>query len=75
MSTRGEASAKLQSGTVTRLEPGAGFGYVRDAKGENRYIFILGKAIKHAQVRKLSIGKPVSFRVSGQGHVDEVVIA
>lgn len=75
MSPRGGASVNLQQGTVARLDSRAGFGYVRDAKGENSYIFLIGKAIKHAQVRKLSIGKPVSFRVSGQGHVDEVVVA
>lgn len=71
---RGGATVKLQQGTVSRLEPSAGFGYVRDAKGENSYIFLIGKAIKHTQARELSIGKSVTFRVSGQGHVDELAI-
>jgi len=65
----------LQQGTVARLNPTAGFGYVRDAKGEHSYIFLLGRAIKHSQAQKLSVGKPVKFRVSGQGQVDELVVA
>jgi len=75
MTSTRELPVNLQRGTVARLVPSAGFGYVRDANGENSYIFLIGKAIKHAQARKLSIGKSVTFRVSGQGHVDELAIA
>ena len=75
MPTRDTTSAQLQSGTVSRLELAAGFGYVCNAAGDHSYIFIVGKAITHAQVRKLAVGAPVSFCVSGQGHVDEIVAA
>ncbi|MBT3067956.1 cold shock domain-containing protein [Rhodoferax sp. U11-2br] len=74
MSQQAETTVILQSGSVTRLEPQAGFGYVQDSKGENSYIFLFGKAIKHAQVHNLFVGASVAFRVSGQGHVDELVV-
>lgn len=70
-----ELASKLQQGTVARLNPNAGFGYVRDAKGEHSYIFLVGKAIKHSQVGQLAVGKSVKFRVSGQGRVDELIVA
>lgn len=68
-------ATNLQQGTVARLNPGAGFGYVRDAKGENSYIFLVGKALKHSQARMLSVGKAVMFRVSGHGQVDELFVS
>jgi cold shock protein len=75
ISSKSAAQVKLQMVTVARLEPDAGFGYVRDKAGEHSYIFVVGKALKHAQARKLTIGKAVKFRVSGQGRVEELVIA
>ncbi|MFG5408117.1 cold shock domain-containing protein [Piscinibacter sakaiensis] len=66
---------ELQQGTVARLNPGAGFGYVRDAEGRHSYIFVIGRALKHSQARTLTVGKAVRFRVSGQGRVDELVVA
>ena len=75
MATDKAVGKQLQQGTVARLNPGAGFGYVRDAKGEHSYIFVVGKALKHSQARMLSVGKQVRFRVSGQGQVDELVVA
>lgn len=67
-------STPLQEGTVARLNPGAGFGYVRDRTGSNEYIFVFGSALKRAQAKNLSVGKTVQFRVSGQGRVDELVV-
>jgi cold shock CspA family protein len=75
MPTRDGTSAELQSGTVARLELAAGFGYVRNATGDHNYIFIVGKAKTHAQVRKLAVGAPVSFSVSRQVHVNGIVAA
>ena len=65
----------LQQGTVARMNPSAGFGYVRDASGTHNYIFVVGKALKHSQARALTVGKSVKFRVSGKGQVEELVIA
>lgn len=64
----------LQEGTVARLNPKAGFGYVRDHSGANEYIFIFGFALKHSQAKNLSIGAHVQFRVSGKGRVDELLV-
>lgn len=74
MPSKQATEALLQEGTVVRLNTDAGFGYVRDAKAERSYIFLFGRAIKHSQVHLLAVGKPVKFRVSGQGRVDELVI-
>lgn len=73
MTTDEVAEGKLQHGTVARLNRDAGFGYVRDAKGQHSFIFLVGKALSHSQGRALCVGKPVRFRVSGQGRVDELV--
>lgn len=67
-------AAPLQEGTVARLNPKAGFGYVRDQPGDNEYIFVFGSALKHSQAKNLSVGKAVHFRVSGQGRVDELLL-
>ncbi len=64
---------EMQQGTIARMNAGAGFGYVRDASGEHSFIFIVGKALTHADARRLSVGAEVQFRVSGQGRVDELV--
>ncbi len=63
----------MQQGTIARLNADAGFGYVRDASGEHSFIFVVGKAITHAEARRLSVGAEVQFRVSGQGRVDELI--
>jgi cold shock CspA family protein len=67
-------ATKLQPGTVTRLNPGAGFGYVRDTAGVHNYIFVVGRALKHSQAQQLAIGKSVQFRMNGQGQIDELVV-
>jgi cold shock CspA family protein len=64
-----DSLSALQVGTVTRLNLDVGFGYVRDAAGENAYVFVVGQALTHTQVRRLSVGQRVQFRVSGQGQV------
>lgn len=74
MATESAGTAELQRGSISRLNLAAGFGYVRDAGGEHAYIFLVGTALTHAQVRQLSVGAPVRFRVSGQGRVDELVV-
>jgi hypothetical protein len=43
--------------------------------GVHRYIFVFGTARKHSEARHLTVGKPVKFRVSGRGRVDELVIS
>jgi cold shock CspA family protein len=67
-------SEPLQEGTVVRLNLDAGFGYVRDRKGSHQYIFVFGSALKRAQVKYLSVGKSVHFRVNGKGRVNELVV-
>jgi cold shock CspA family protein len=67
-------SMHLQRGTIARLNLHAGFGYVREAAGENAYIFLTGKALTHADARRLVVSKEVRFRVSGHGRVDELVV-
>lgn len=65
----------MQSGVVVRLELLSGFGYVADADGKHFYIFVVGNALSHAEVRKLKVGTAVRFRTSGRGRVDELVAA
>lgn len=72
MSTLNLSGTLLQEGTVARLNPKAGFGYVRDQSGANEYIFVFGFALKHSLAKNLSLGAHVQFRVSGKGRVDEL---
>lgn len=65
-------SKPLQVGTVARLNTNAGFGYVRNEKGDHQYIFVFGSAIKHSNVKNLSVGKAVRFRVTEKGRVEEL---
>lgn len=58
---------------MVRLNFAAGFGYVRDAAGQQTYMFIVERALKHSAMRALSLGKSVRFRVSDNGRVDELV--
>ena len=74
MTTLNLSAEPLQEGTVARLNPKAGFGYVRDQAGANEYIFIVGFALKHSQAKNLSVGAHVQFRVSGKGRVDELLV-
>lgn len=74
MTTLNLSAIPLQEGTVARLNPKAGFGYVRDQSGANEYIFVFGFALQHSQAKKLSIGAHVQFRVSGKGRVDELLV-
>jgi len=66
-------SVPLQPGTICRLHPDLGFGYVRDAAHEHAFIFLLGRAITWAQARELKIGTEVRFRVDEKGRVHELV--
>ena len=74
MTTLNWNAVPLQDGTVARLNPKAGFGYVRDQSGANEYIFVFGFSLKHSQAKNLSIGAHVQFRVSGKGRVDELLV-
>ena len=74
MTTLSSTTSPLQAGTVVRLNPNAGFGYVRDQKGDHQYIFVFGTTIRRSVAKSLSIGMAVHFRVSGQGKVDELRI-
>ena len=74
MTTLNLSAVPMQEGTVARLNPKAGFGYVRDQSGANEYIFIFGFALKHSQAKNLSVGKVVHFQVSGQGRVDKLLL-
>ena len=71
------AGPALQPGEVVRLNPTAGFGYVRDAEGAHQYIFVYGSAIKSSLARELRVGRDVRFRLSedGLGRVEELVPA
>lgn len=66
------ASAHLQPGRVTRLNLGAGFGYVQTEDGVHSYIFLVWRALRHAQANKLRVGQPVQFRLGELGRVNEV---
>lgn len=63
----------MQRGTVARLNLQAGFGYVQAEDGEHAYIFVVGTALNHSQVRALHVGQPVRFRLSGHARVEELV--
>jgi len=67
--------SQMQPGVVVRLELLSGFGYVADADKKNFYIFVVGNALNHAEMRKLKVGAPVLFRMSERGRVDELVAA
>lgn len=67
--------SQMQPGVVVRLELLSGFGYVADTDRKHCYIFVVGNALSHAEVRKLKVGSPVHFRTSGRGRVDELVAA
>ena len=75
MTTSSFTKASMQNGTIARLNPAAGFGYVSDQSGHHQYIFVFGYAIKHAMAKSLFVGKAVHFRVSGAGRVDELLDA
>lgn len=65
----------MRPGEVVRLDLLSGFGYVADADKTHFYIFVVGHALSHAEVRKLRVGAQVQFRTSGRGRVDELVAA
>lgn len=65
----------MQHGVVVRLNLLSGFGYVADAEMSHFYIFVVGKALNHAEARKLKVGMSVRFRTSGRGRVDELIAA
>lgn len=64
--------AGFQRGTISRLNLAAGFGYVRDATGENAYTFLTGAALPHSKACRLALGLPVEFRLMGRGRVEEL---
>ena len=70
-----QGASELRSGTVAKLNRDAGFGYVDDSDGLHRFIFVAGYALRRAEFGKLRLGSSVLFRTSGQGRVDELVLA
>lgn len=68
------AAKVLQVGTVARINPSAGFGYVRDTQGAHQYIFVLGDAINRVHATKLRVGKEVKFHIDDEGRIDELVL-
>jgi CspA family cold shock protein len=67
--------ASFQQGVVSRLNRSAEFGYVSDRQGEHVYIFVFGSALPRREAARLAEGSRVKFRVSGEGRVDELVLA
>lgn len=58
------------TGTVTRLNVDAGFGYVRVAGPDGgTWIFVVERALSHRVMRQLSVGAAVQFDVDGRGRV------
>lgn len=66
------ASRDLQYGTVCSYEPSAGFGYVENERKQHRYIFLVGRAIRHTDARGMRVGDPVAFRVEANVRVTEL---
>lgn len=66
-------TSDTRTGTISKLNVGAGFGYVSDDDKVHHYIFVFGHALRRSAGAKLRIGDKVRFRTSGQGRVDELV--
>lgn len=63
----------LHHGTIVRLNRTAGFGYVRDREG-GAFIFVVEKALTHAQFRKLELGTEVRYRLDARLRVTSVFL-
>jgi len=68
-----ESAGGTQTGTVVRLEPALGFGYVSNGAG-NRYIFVVGLAISNREAARLRVGSHVRFDLVGQGRVERLAL-
>lgn len=66
------SSAPVMRGRVQRLNTDVGFGYVATEDGLETYIFVFGKALTHATAATLRVGMPVTFRLVGQGRVQQL---
>lgn len=55
-------TVELRRGTVACLNLDAGFGYVRDSEA-GVFIFVVAKALTHAQFRRLKLGTEVRYRL------------
>ena len=73
MKTERTVSA-LQSGIVSKINRGAGFGYVQDEGGVHQYIFVFGDAIKRSETKDLNVGKPVRFEVNVDGRIEQLLV-
>ncbi|CDW93416.1 MULTISPECIES: cold-shock protein [unclassified Thiomonas] len=69
-----EPDGQMQFGTVVRLNPDRGFGYVLDATETHSYIFVVGKALSNVEAGRLRVGARVRFRLRGQGRVEELML-
>lgn len=58
-----------QFGQVDHLNIDAGFGYVLDATGTYRYIFLANRACPWSVFGKLKVAQPVRFFVDEAGRV------
>ena len=69
-----ETEGGPQTGKVVRLEPELGFGYVSNAAGTHRYIFVVGLDISNREAARLRVGSHVRFDLVGQGRVERLVL-
>lgn len=67
-------AGELRRGTVEHLNVAAGFGYVRGHE-DSVFIFLVEKALTHAQLRKLRLGSEVCFRLEGGVRVTSLWLA
>lgn len=63
-----------QTGTVVRLDPERRFGYVANATGTRRYIFVVGSAVTNREAARLRVGSAVRFDVLERGRVERLVL-
>ena len=63
-----------QTGTVARLNLGAGFGYVRDDAGRGSFVFV-AELVTHRVLGALRAGQAVRFEMDERGRVVRLVPA
>ena len=63
----------LNIGTIQSLNTDNGFGYILDEQKDKSYMFILGKAIKHRDIRALAVHKKVQYVLNDHGKIAGVV--
>jgi cold shock CspA family protein len=71
MTVESQQPSPWHNGTIVRLNLAAGFGYVQEPQ-HGTFIFLVGRALRHADAHRLAVGKAVRFRLSGNGRVDEL---